>query len=105
MKTNEVKWYIERPRHRFIKFFKTHPTYRKWIAKFQTDVTTDPRHHPSPSRIRSIEREDLYPPGTYRWRKSDLRIVYWVTEPPDSERPSVWPLDANTASEIRYKKG
>ena len=105
MKTNEVKWYIEPPSRRFIKFFESHPTYRRWIPVFEADVTTDPRHHPSPKRIRPIKRDDIYPLDTYRWRKSDLRIVYWVTEPPDSERPSVWSLDANTASEIRCKKG
>jgi mRNA-degrading endonuclease RelE of RelBE toxin-antitoxin system len=101
---DRVKWYIERPRASFIKFFESHATDRKWLRVFEQDVTTDPRHHPSPKRIRLIKREDLYPDGTYRWRKADVRIVYLVTEPPETARHTVWPLDANTASSIRYKK-
>ena len=101
---NEVVWHIEPPKTPFVKFFKTHPTYTKWIPQFQEDVTTDPRRHPSPDRIRPIQRDDIYEPDTYRWRKSDLRIVYLVTEPPKTKRHSIWPLDAGTSSGIRYKK-
>ena len=95
-------WKIEYPSSGgFVKFFKKNRDKQKLLAEFEMDVTTNPRRHPNPNKIIEIKREDLYPPHTYRWsKKTLLRIVYTI----DEEKMAVYPLDADSAGHIRYKK-
>jgi len=94
-------WTLLAPSSSFEAHFKSHPEHTKYIIEFQSDVTVDPFHHPTPKKIRLIQREvDSYPNGCYRWRKSSLRIVYL----PEKEDHTIYPLDASTASSAKYKK-
>jgi len=94
-------WELLEPSSSFEKHFVTHPHHTKYIEEFETDVTTDPFRHRVRKRIASIQPEKRrYPEGSYRWRKSNLRIVYF----PDKDDHTIYPLDAATASDIGYKK-
>ena len=99
--TRKNIWIIRPPASHFVKHFKSHPQHTEYIPEFETDITKDPYHHLKPGKITKIEREiDRYPIGTYRWKKSDLRIIYF----PQKEDHTIYPLDAATASSVRYKK-
>lgn len=88
-------------RNRFIKHFEKYPHHTKYIPEFESDVTTNPYWNQTRRRIDKIEKEvDRYPPGCFRWSKSDLRIVYL----PDEPTHTIVPLDASTAADVAYKK-
>ena len=98
--TGKQNWKLANPKRDFEKFFKNHPTYVKYIPEFETDVTTNPFSHPVSKRIIKLQHDDNYPKDSYRWKKSDMRIVYNILE----EQKIVLPLDANTAGNIKYRK-
>jgi mRNA-degrading endonuclease RelE of RelBE toxin-antitoxin system len=95
------QWALLPPSSSFEKHFKTHPHHTEYIKEFETDVTTDPFRHSVRKRIAPIPLEiKRYPKGSHRWRKSNLRIVYY----PDKDDHTIYPLDAGTAGNIGYKK-
>jgi len=71
---------------------------RKWPA-FVRDVTENPFYHPKHRRIAKL-RGNAYPPGTYRYRKDPLRVIYY----PERETNTVYPLEAASGKNISYKK-
>jgi hypothetical protein len=95
------KWRLLQPSSSFEKHFKSHPHHTRYIPEFESDVTTNPFYHQKRRKITKIEREIArYPRNSYRWNKSDLRIVYY----PHKTDRTIFPLDASTASGARYKK-
>jgi hypothetical protein len=95
------KWTLLQPSSSFRKHFETHPDHTKYIPQFEQDVTTNPFRHPVRKRITPIFSEKKrYPEGSHRWRKSGLRIVYL----PEKADNTIYPLDADTESNIGYKK-
>lgn len=95
-------WVVSTTLHpRYLKHFEKHPEHKKHIEEFETDVTTDPFYHSGKKRIVKLQSEKRrYPKGSYRWRKSNLRIAYF----PDKENRTVYPLDAYTAGRAIYKR-
>lgn len=95
------RWIVGPPASSFEKHFYTHRHHTKYISEFETDVTTNPFRHQTRGKIVPIQQErSRYPKGSYRWRKSDLRVVYF----PKKDDHTVYPLDAGTAGSIPYKK-
>lgn len=72
---------------------------KKW-ASFEIDVTKNPFFHPKYRRIKKLEGKTTFPPGTYRYRKDPLRVVYY----PEKETRVVYPLEVATTTQISYKK-
>ncbi len=100
MTVKRTKWTIAEPKKQFTKFFKTRPEKIKYIPKFEADVTENPFYQPRhPTRIKKLAPQADYPSESYRWKMSDLRIVYEVTK----KEKIVLPLDADTASGIGYR--
>jgi mRNA-degrading endonuclease RelE of RelBE toxin-antitoxin system len=98
--TDRVNWVLASPKKDFVKFFKNHPTYTKYIPEFETDVTANPYRHDVPDRIVKLHPDDNYPKESYRWKKSNMRIVYNVSK----QKKIILPLDADTAGNIKYRK-
>jgi mRNA-degrading endonuclease RelE of RelBE toxin-antitoxin system len=71
---------------------------KKW-SSFERDVSDNPFYHPKHKRIRKL-KVSSYPPGTYRYKKEPLRVVYY----PDKVKRVVFPLEAGTATDMSYKK-
>ena len=99
MVREKTKWILAEPRKEFEKFFKTHFQHTKFIPEFESDVTENPYYHPR-GRIKKLAPQDRYPKESYRWKKSDLRIVYAVEEP----TRMIFPLDINVAGSIGYRR-
>jgi hypothetical protein len=100
-KRRENVWKMGPPASYFEKHFETHPEHTRYLPEFKSDVTANPFHHPKPGKISRIEREvTRYPEDCYRWSKSDLRVVYH----PSKIDLTIYPLDADTAGNVRYKK-
>jgi len=99
--TRNPKWNMGEPASNFTKFFNKHAQYIPLIKEFEEDVTSNPYGSQVRDRIVAIQREGRrYPEGSCRWRKSNVRIVYL----PEKETRTVYPLDADTAGNIGYKK-
>lgn len=92
-------WKIAEPTHSVDKWFRRHPDHAKYIPEFEADVTKNPYRNPGKKKITQVQSEENYPKGCYRWRKSDLRIVYL----PKKSNHTVYPLDAHSAGGIAYK--
>lgn len=92
-------WKIGTASHSFEKWFKNHSSHVKHIEEFEADVKKNPYRHSTKRKISPVQSAETYPPGCYRWRKSDLRIVYL----PKKSDHTVYPLDANSAGGIGYK--
>jgi mRNA-degrading endonuclease RelE of RelBE toxin-antitoxin system len=71
----------------------------KW-SSFESDVTDNPFYHPKAKRIVKLKGKTSFPPGTYRYRKDPLRVIYF----PDKSTQTVYPLEAASATDISYKK-
>jgi len=71
---------------------------KKW-PKFEADVSDNPFYHPKPLRIEKL-RGTAFPIGSFRYRDDPLRVVYY----PNRKDHIVYPLDANTTTNISYKK-
>jgi len=71
---------------------------KKWIS-FEKDVTSNPFYHPKHKRIMKV-KTPAFSPGTYRYKKDPLRVVYF----PQKEKKVIYPLEAGTATDISYKK-
>jgi mRNA-degrading endonuclease RelE of RelBE toxin-antitoxin system len=71
----------------------------KWDL-FKADVTKNPFYNPKPKRIEKLKGEKTFPPGTYRYKREPLRVVYY----PESSTKTVFPLEAATSTQISYKK-
>jgi len=94
------KWTLLPPSSSFEKHFKIYHHHTKYIIEFETDVTRDPFYHPS-GRISIIQsQKGRYLRGSYRWKKSDLRICYY----PNKDDHTIYPFEASTASNVGYKK-
>jgi mRNA-degrading endonuclease RelE of RelBE toxin-antitoxin system len=72
---------------------------KKWPS-FESDVTDNPFYHPKSKRIVKLKGKTSFPPGTYRYRKDPLRVIYF----PDKTTQTVYPLEAASATDISYKK-
>ncbi|MCK4404327.1 MAG: hypothetical protein KAW02_04485 [candidate division Zixibacteria bacterium] len=100
MIVGKTKWELAEPKKQFLKFFKTHREKTKYIPVFQEDVTENPFYQPKhPKRIKKLAPQDDYPPDSYRWKMSDLRIVYSLMK----KEKIVLPLDADVAGDIGYR--
>lgn len=95
-----TNWVLAEPKKKFEKFFEDHTEFIIYIPEFEADVTENPFRHETHKKICKLQPNDAYPPGCYRWRKKDLRIVYSVIK----QQHLILPLDANTAGDIDYKK-
>jgi|SRR3972149_9470356 len=72
---------------------------KKWTS-FEKDVTNNPYFHPKPKRIEKLKGKTSFPPGSYRYKKEPLRVVYI----PEGSTRMIYPLEAATATSISYKK-
>jgi len=66
---------------------------------FERDVASDPFYHPKPGRIAKLKGTH-FPPGTHRYKKNVLRVIYL----PDKPAKTVFPLEAARAMDASYKK-
>ena len=94
------KWKLAPPAATLSNYFKLNPKHTKYLFEYETDVTKDPYHHPLGRITKLRNPAHRYPSGSHRWKKSDLRIVYF----PDKTDQTISTLDADTAGNIDYKK-
>jgi len=94
------EWEILEPSSSFEKHFRSRPDHINYIPEFESDVTTNPFRSPRGRIVRIQQTKGRYREGVYRWKKSDLRIVYF----PEKANHTIYPLDAGTAANIGYKK-
>ena len=95
------KWKLSPPAKTLKEYFKSNPKHTRYISDYEMDVTTSPFYHPAKRRIVKLQPEKKrYPTGSYRWAKSDLRIVYL----PEKKSHIIYTLEANTVGDIGYKK-
>ena len=94
-------WKLIPPAKTTLEHFKSNPKHTKYIYDYERDVTSSPFYHPAKGRIVKLQPEiRRYPKGSYRWKKSDLRIVYL----PEKKEHIIYTLEANTVGDIGYKK-
>lgn len=72
---------------------------KKHWPQFKADVATNPFYHTKPKRIAKLAGTN-FPPGTYRYKRGVLRVVYF----PDKPSRTVFPLEAAHAVDVSYKK-
>ncbi|MBW2708093.1 MAG: hypothetical protein JRD04_02220 [Deltaproteobacteria bacterium] len=75
-----------------------HRALKKW-PKFEADVAGNPFFHPKHRRIAKLDLPS-FPKGSYRYRDDPLRVVYY----PNKKDRTVYPLAADTTTNIAYKK-
>lgn len=72
---------------------------RKWPS-FESDVTKNPYYHSKSKRIVKLKGKTTFPPGTYRYRKDPLRVIYL----PEGGTQIIYPLEAASVTDVSYKK-
>jgi hypothetical protein len=96
------KWTIDEESKNdvFIKYIKGNDSLvEKWNI-FKEDVTNNPYFNPKHKRIKKLEGKTAFPPGSYRYKREPLRVVYL----PEGETKIIYPLTAGTTTQIPYKK-
>ena len=71
---------------------------KQW-PHFKADVAVNPFYHPKPKRIAKLKGTQ-FPPGTHRYKKNVLRVVYF----PDKPSKTIFPLEAARVEDVSYKK-
>lgn len=72
---------------------------KKW-SSFESDVTKNPYYHPKFRRIVKLKGKTAFPPGSYRYKKDPLRVVYI----PEGSTQTIYLLEAASVTDVSYKK-
>jgi hypothetical protein len=95
------KWVIdEESKTEVFNTIKSDSTLVKKWASFESDVINNPYFHPKYKRIEKLKGKTSFPPGSYRYKKEPLRVVYI----PEGTTKIIYPLEAATSTSISYKK-
>lgn len=75
--------------------------WKEFYKEYKEDVSKDPFRSDDSSKIRKLQPQFGYPKGYYRYKKSDMRVVYT----PEKPAHTVITVEIGSAGDIGYKKG